>query len=209
MSPRPVSWKVQSSVQYQRGQGWNGHSSHLQCPCGLFDIELVAAHAFDSICRHFGVPEADNNQDDRTVHMKYRQRERKHESSILLPDAKRTKYLPIGTMRLPVEQLDPETGQVLARSDFKTEAAAAHGNKKSSGVLGHAEFETEATFAFGFFWRPEGSVLMPKIRLSRVTKAVDQLHPTTGKFIKRFDSCSSNARGVQIHQSFQEVYPMG
>ena len=116
------------------------------------------------------------------------------------------KYPPFDPLRMPVEQLDARTGEVLASFDSKTDAAEAMtGSRRASGVLSDQIFDSKGVFAYGFFWRPRGSSIVRPKRTSRTTKAVEQLDPSTGKFIRHFDSCSSAARAIGLLAGGQSI----
>ena len=79
------------------------------------------------------------------------------------------------------------------------------GSRRASSVLSDPLFDSKGIFAYGFFWRPRGSSIVPPKRTSRTTTAVEQLDPSTRRLIRRFDSCSSAARAIGLPSGGQSI----
>jgi len=94
----------------------------------------------------------------------------------------------------PIEQLDLQTGQVLATFD-----SISHGARSiPNGVITRITAVCTGRYksAHGYFWRYKGSTAMPKKKNGR--RKIDQLCLKTGRVITTFDTISDAGKAVGI-----------
>ena len=107
-----------------------------------------------------------------------------------------------GRVPVPVEQLDPYSGQVIQcfesieEASLRTKLPSSYIQKVLSGKRRHAGY---------YLWRRQGDETAPHI-FERVTPPseifpVEQLHPVTGKVIQSFESIAEAARRTGIAPS--------
>jgi len=94
----------------------------------------------------------------------------------------------------PVEQLDLQTGQIMASFESISHATRSIPNGNASRITAVCTGRYKS--ANGFFWRYKGSTEMPKKKKGR--RKIDQLCLKTGRVIATFDTIRAAGKAVGI-----------
>ena len=107
---------------------------------------------------------------------------------------------------IPVEQLDPVTGEVI--QSFKSITEAQQQTGISHGSIGNA-LNGRSRHAGTYLWRRQGDTTTPKLfespptpgHITRVLVPIEQLDPFSGKLIRSFESITEASHETGINYS--------